>query len=75
VVYGSLPNDSTNSNPSIQRIIYCIHGKANGCCVLSDSELTDRPLHGSTAARHMRKDSLTATIGKRHSLNFLYLLQ
>lgn len=66
VVYGSLPNDSTNSNPSIQRIFYCIHGKANGCCILSDSELTDGPLHGSTAVRHKRRDSLTATIGKRH---------
>lgn len=66
VVYGSLPNDSTNSNPSIQRIIYCIHGKPNGCCILSDSELTDGPLHGSTAARHKRRDSLTATIVGEH---------
>jgi hypothetical protein len=42
---------------------------------LSDSELTDGPLHGSTAARHKRRDSLTATIGKSHSLICLYLLQ
>ncbi|GFG39249.1 hypothetical protein Cfor_00725 [Coptotermes formosanus] len=66
VVYGSIPTDSTNSSqPAIQHVIYCIHGKPNGCCVLSDPELIDRPLNGSITSQQCR-DSLTATIVGEH---------
>lgn len=66
VVYGSLSTDSTNSSqPAIQHVIYCIHGKPSGCCVLSDSDLIDRPLIGSITSHH-RRDSLTATIVGEH---------
>lgn len=70
VVYGSLPSDSTDQSP-IQHVIYCIHGKPNGCCVLSDSEIIERPVNGNTTSNHKRKDSLTATIGKNYSFDCL----
>lgn len=65
MAYGGLSNDSTNSDQaSIQHVIYCIHGKPNGCCMSSDSELIDGLLNGSETSKHKRGDSLTATIGK-----------
>lgn len=41
--------------------------------MLSDSELIDRPLNGSITS-HLRRDSLTATVGKIHPLMFMYFL-
>ncbi|XP_069673907.1 proton-coupled zinc antiporter SLC30A2-like isoform X2 [Periplaneta americana] len=69
VVYGSVPGVTGESGQSpIQHVIYCIHGKPNGCCVLSDTDLIDRPLplNGSTTSMNKRKDSLTATIVGEH---------
>ncbi|XP_021915914.1 zinc transporter 2-like isoform X2 [Zootermopsis nevadensis] len=70
VIYGSLPADSTNQS-TIQHVIYCIHGKPNGCCVLSDSEIIDQPINGDATSNHERKDPFTATIVGEHCHQFI----
>ncbi|XP_049803203.1 zinc transporter 2 isoform X2 [Schistocerca nitens] len=67
--YGSLPpslsrNGETFSHP--RRIIYCVHGKSSGCCVVTEGEVVDRPGGLSPATSRERRDSMTIMDGHCH---------
>lgn len=60
--YGSLPPSMSRNGetlPHTRRIIYCVHGKSSGCCVVTEGEVVDRPGGMSPATSRERRDSMT----------------